>query len=264
MVQPVGLVFLDSKLVVGWGSSILLGRSDTGLVPQTQRSVGAQGAISLNQYTFMRLCYVEKTHQKIHSSRCQCGIIRDHRAHTPHFPLLATEFLDYLEGLSDNSDKPEAQILFRYPFAKELAHYEWVELDVQIALEPNLPEGSQQITLRDGLSINPTAHVLAYEWPVHLIGPDFQPTEAPDAPTFLAVFQNVNAQSEFILLTPLAALLLENIEQRATCSTAEHIRILAQQHEDLSEADLSESVLEIADQFREQGLITGETISDTP
>ncbi|MDB2416922.1 hypothetical protein N9W42_06105 [Pseudomonadales bacterium] len=64
MVQPVGLVFLDSKLVVGWGSSILLGRSDKGLVPQTQRSVGAQGAISLNQYTFMRLCYVEKTHQK--------------------------------------------------------------------------------------------------------------------------------------------------------------------------------------------------------
>jgi hypothetical protein len=192
------------------------------------------------------------------------GFIRDHRAHTPHFPLLATEFLDYLEGLSDNSDKPEAQILFRYPFAKELAHYEWVELDVQIALEPNLPGGSQQITLRDGLSINPTAHVLAYEWPVHLIGPDFQPTEAPDAPTFIAVFQNVNAQSEFILLTPLAALLLENIEQRATCSTAEHIRILAQQHEDLSEADLSESVLEIADQFRKQGLITGETISSTP
>jgi hypothetical protein len=96
-----------------------------------------------------------------------------------------------------------------------------------------------------------------------LIGPDFQPTEAPGTPTFLTVFQNAYAQSEFILLTPLAALLLENIEQRATCSTAEHIRILARQHDGLSEADLSESVLEIADQFHRQGLVTGETIPST-
>lgn len=191
------------------------------------------------------------------------GFIRDHRAQTPHFPLLATEFLDYLDSLREQPDKPEAQVLLKYPFTPELAHYEWIELDVQIAPVPKLPTSGKPITKQATLSINPTAHVLAYEWPVHLLGPDFLPTQAPDTPTFLTVFQNAQVQSEFTLLTPLAALLLENIERRPMCSTGEHIRILAQQHENLSEDDLSDSVLEIAEQFRKQGLITGETISST-
>jgi hypothetical protein len=191
------------------------------------------------------------------------GFIRDHRAHTPHFPLLALEFLAYLEKLDASPDKPEAKILTRYPFAQELAHYEWVELDVQIAPTAALPKFTEPVTLSSRLTLNPTAHVLAYQYPVHQIGPDFQPTEAPATPTFLAVYQNPRVQSEFILLTPMAALLLENVQQNGTCSTAHHIRILAQQHENLSEADLTNDVLEILEQLCDQGLIVSQKIVGT-
>lgn len=191
------------------------------------------------------------------------GFIRDHRAHTPHFPLLATEFLDYLEKLSGDSDRPETQVLARYPFIPELAHYEWVELDVQISPVPSLAKPIKPVTLNDALVLNPTAHVLAYQWPVHQIGPDFQPTEAPAVPTFLAVFQNAKIQSQFILLTPLAALLLENIQQQSTCSVMHHIQILAQQHEKLSEAELTNNVLEIVERLCDQSLVISQSMASS-
>jgi hypothetical protein len=191
------------------------------------------------------------------------GFIRDHRAQTPHFPLLAAEFLEYLEELSSNPDNLDAQILLRYPFARELAHYEWVDLDVEIASSPNLPEGTGEITPTDVLSLNPTAHVLAFNWPVHQIGPGFLPSQVPDTPTFLVVFQNRHAQSEFAVLAPMTALMLENLQQRSSCSAAEHIGILAGQYGNLVPADLTAGVLTIVEQLRDQGLVIVQTAAPT-
>ena len=181
--------------------------------------------------------------------------IRDHKAQTPHFPLLANEFLDYLDTLEEDTNKPEHWLLSRYPFAKELAHYEWVELDVQIAEVPPLPKSTKPIILSDELLLNPTAHVLAYRWPVHQIGPDFQPLEAPQVPTFLAVFQNPQIRSEFVLLTPLAALLLENIQLQPNCAAKDHIHTLEKQYEKIGETNLTDGVIEILEKLCTQGLV---------
>ena len=181
--------------------------------------------------------------------------IRDHKAQTPHFPLLAKEFLDYLDILEENTNRPEHWLLIRYPFAKELAHYEWVELDVQIAEVPSLPESTTHLALTDKLFLNPTAHVLAYRWPVHQIGPNFQPLEAPQVPTFLAVFQNPRICSEFVLLTPLAALLLENIQLQPDCAINDHIHTLEKQYEKIEETNLTDGVIEILEKLCAQGLV---------
>ena len=49
---------------------------------------------------------------------------------------------------------------------------------------------------------------------MHQIGRDYLPEEAPQLLTFLVVFLNRNTEVEFMSLSPLAALLLENIEQQ--------------------------------------------------
>ena len=73
------------------------------------------------------------------------------------------------------------------------------------------------------LELNATAHILAYEWPVHQIGPGFIPTQRPEAPTFLAAFQNAAADCEFMSLTPLAACCWKTLTRHGTCSLADHV-----------------------------------------
>jgi hypothetical protein len=179
------------------------------------------------------------------------GFIRDYQATTPHFPLLPQEFLGYLQDLYQN----DVSIFERYPFIWELAHYEWVELDVQIAKTPETPELTAAVQANDALELNATAHVSAYEWPVHQIGPEFIPTERPETPTFLAVFLNANADCEFMSLTPLAALLLENIEHHAAGSLADHVAILERQHGSLSPQNLFGDTVNLVRRMQTRGLV---------
>lgn len=179
------------------------------------------------------------------------GFIRDYRATTPHFPLLPQEFLSYLQNLYQNDDS----IFDHYPFIWELAHYEWVELDVQIAATAELPQITAATQADNALELNATAHILAYEWPVHQIGPELLPSQRPEAPTFLAAFQNAAADCEFMSLTPLAALLLENIARHGTCSLADHVAILAQQHDALSPQSLFDDAVQLVDLMRAKGLV---------
>ena len=83
-------------------------------------------------------------------------------------------------------------MLARHPFFVELAHDKWVEHDVQISTTPEFSTELAQVGATDLLGLNPTSHVLAYQWPVHQIGPDYLPEEAPQSPTFLVAFLNRN------------------------------------------------------------------------
>ncbi|MEO0997555.1 MAG: putative DNA-binding domain-containing protein, partial [Pseudomonadota bacterium] len=62
------------------------------------------------------------------------GFMRGHRAHTPLFLEVPDEFLDYLtDEHEDSEDDP--------PFLRELAHYEWVELKLSVAPDPEPDPG---------------------------------------------------------------------------------------------------------------------------
>ena len=66
------------------------------------------------------------------------------------------------------------------PWLAELAHYEWVELALQIAERRRLPPHDPDGDLLDGVPVlSPLAWPLAYRWPVHRIGPDSSPSAPP-------------------------------------------------------------------------------------
>ena len=117
---------------------------------------------------------------------------RDHRCQTPLFPEIAREFLRYLEArCRERRSEP--------PFLLELAHYEWVELALQIAERASSdiahdPQGD----LLDGAPVlSPLAWPLAYRWPVHRIGPEFQPEAPPAAPTLLLLRREADGNVRF-------------------------------------------------------------------
>ena len=144
---------------------------------------------------------------------------RDHRSQTPLFPEIAREFLRYLESLQQLDP----------PFLGELAHYEWVELALQIS-EASIddiahdPDGE----LLDGIPLlSPLAWPLAYRWPVHRIGPEFRPEAAPEAPTLLLLRRETDGQVRFSELSPLAYRLLQRLGEAASMTGRAQLQALA-------------------------------------
>jgi hypothetical protein len=128
------------------------------------------------------------------------GFYARHRSQTPLFPEIAREFIRFLETRTGGDDPP---------WLRELAHYEWVELALQIA-DDSLPSHDPQGDLLAGVPVmSPFAWALAYQWPVHRIGPDFQPDAPPDEPTLLLVRRDAGHQVRFAAISPLVYRLLE-------------------------------------------------------
>jgi hypothetical protein len=135
------------------------------------------------------------------------GMIRDflirHRCKTPLFLELPQEFLEYLRNQRvQQRDDP--------PFLLELAHYEWVELALSVSdddPDPSLADPNGD--LQSGCPvISPLVRNLAYRFPVHRIGPDFQPREPDPKPTRLLVYRTRQDQIEFMEIKHLAAVVV--------------------------------------------------------
>lgn len=134
--------------------------------------------------------------------------LREHRARTPLFTEIGLEFVNYLAARADaGRDDP--------PFLPEFAHYEWAELGLDIA-EDSLdttgidPDGD----LLTGVPVlSPLAWLLAYQWPVDRIRPDFQPDTPPDTPTLLLLHRDASDHVRFARLDPLGHALLSALRE---------------------------------------------------
>ena len=145
-------------------------------------------------------------------------IIRDwfvrHRSKTPLFLELPREFLQYLEHEREAApDDP--------PFMLELAHYEWVELALSIdEREPEVEGVDPDGDLLEGRPVlSPLAWPLVYRFPVHRVSPDFQPSEAPEEPTWLVVYRDRADKVGFLEINRVTARLIELISEGESART---------------------------------------------
>ena len=81
-----------------------------------------------------------------------------HRCHTPYFLEISQEFLKFLM----QRDEPVPN---DPPFLLELAHYEWVELALDVS-EEQLPEAHDEYALSSSVpQLSPLAWLLSYQVP---------------------------------------------------------------------------------------------------
>ena len=113
------------------------------------------------------------------------------------------EFLDYLEKERNEPADP--------PFLYELAHFEWLETLIGAdERRIDLADIDRDGDLISGIPVaNPILRVVAYRYPVHAIGPEYQPTEAPPVPTRIAAFRDLDNRYGFLDLNDASARLLE-------------------------------------------------------
>lgn len=130
------------------------------------------------------------------------AFLADHRCRTPLFTEIGREFIRFLESRQE-ADTGDPSWL------AELAHYEWVELALQISDEL-IPQHDPQGDLLDGHpQVSPFAWALAYRWPVQRIGPDLRPELAPESPTLLLVRRDDLGDVRFAEISALVYRLLE-------------------------------------------------------
>ncbi|NWG86286.1 MAG: putative DNA-binding domain-containing protein, partial [Hydrogenophilaceae bacterium] len=138
---------------------------------------------------------------------------REHRSHTPYFRQIPDEFLKYLQDTWQRPDDvPE--------FLPELAHYEWVELELATSnRDEGLPAYDAAGDLLSGHPLlNPVLRVLAYRYPVHRLGPRHKPKTAPQAPTFLLAYRTPEFEVRFSLINAATARLVELLQEDAGLS----------------------------------------------
>ena len=159
---------------------------------------------------------------------------RDHGSQTPMFTELAREFLRYLDARAEDGragdefaendrgrDDP--------PWLRELAHYEWVEMALQLsdARNTDIPHDPDGDLLAGRPLVSPLAWPLAYTWPVHRIGPDHRPSTPPETPTLLMLRREADGTVSFHALTPLAFRLLQRLDESTGLSGRQQLEALA-------------------------------------
>lgn len=140
--------------------------------------------------------------------------VSHHQSHTPYFLEISQEFLRYLqEEREAHSDDPA--------FMLELAHYEWVELALDVSTA-EIPEASAQAgdLLSSVLAVSPLAWQLSYQYPVHRIGPEYIPDKPPEEATFLVVYRNRDNEVKFLEINTVTARLLQLIDEQQTTGRA--------------------------------------------
>lgn len=128
--------------------------------------------------------------------------IAEHRCLTPYYRQIPDEFLHYLQYERQSADE--------WPFLAELAHFEWIELQLSIAeSEPVTRKQLSDTELLTHIPVfAPVMQLLYYRWPVQDIGPNFLPMEPTETVTHILGFRDSEDQVRFVKLSPATAKLI--------------------------------------------------------
>jgi hypothetical protein len=131
---------------------------------------------------------------------------RDWPSHTPWFREIPREFVRYLQ---------EARIAQPLPrWLADLARYEWAELAVDVMDVTPAAHKPQGDWMQACVLLNPARVDVASQWPVHRIGPGWQPRQS--TPTFLVVFRDAQHKVQFSEINAVTARVLALLDEGRT------------------------------------------------
>jgi hypothetical protein len=165
-----------------------------------------------NMEGFLLACF--PVLRRVLGKRRWAALVRDffiaHRCRTPLFRQVPDEFIQYLQ--QERGARPQDP-----PYLVHLAHYEWIELALSVSAKSLAPEhiDPQGDMLQGRPALNPVLELLSYPYAVQRIGPKYKPTEAEQETTWLLVFRDLQDEVRFVVLNPVAARLLELLQDGA-------------------------------------------------
>lgn len=141
------------------------------------------------------------------------GFFAQHDCRSPYFVDISKEFVEFL-----GNEVNEAQLCF--PFLPELAHYEWLELDISVRKSGELRFWKSGVEYQE-FCLSPLAELVSYQWPVHQISPTFLPKDSLSEPLFFMVFRKEDNEVTFSQINQVTAHLANLVAQTERCRLAE-------------------------------------------
>jgi len=183
-------------------------------------------------------------------------LIRDyfsrHQAHTPHFPEMAEEFIDYLshEFTTRKCDPG---------FMLELAHYEWMETVAMLSQDDptDIAFSAKGNLLDEVVVISPLSWLLYYEWPVHAISLEQQPQEKPQQPTWIIVYRDHDDEVGFIQINPVTARLIQLLDGEEPMTGRQALEQVTTEMNHPQPAVILEGGLDTLRQLRKKAIVLG-------
>ncbi len=187
------------------------------------------------------------------------GLIRrfmaEHRAQTPMFTEIGSEFVRFIE-----ERQPEGLP----PFTAELVHWEYLETVVRLheARLETITVDAQADPVENAPVINPTTQLGLYHWPVHQIGPKFQPETPLDAPVVLAACRQRDHTIGFMRFNPVTARLVELMKASPDSSGRTLLTTIAAELKSPDTEAVVRSGAGMLEKLREAGFILGARKAD--
>lgn len=133
------------------------------------------------------------------------AFLRDHRASTPYFTEIPLELQAFLGSES-------AAALQLPDWLPALCHYEWLELELDIAPDELTTECAAIDPMTSTLVQSPLIRAVSYPWPVHRIREGAEVPARGEQPVHLVVYRDRADAVNFVELNALAARLLALFE----------------------------------------------------
>ena len=171
----------------------------------------------------------------------------EHTCRSPYFIDISKEFVEYLSS--------EYQLQECDPvFMRELAHYEWLELDVSVR------KSSQATKVWDGHSpvtqvkMSDLASLVSYQYPVHQISVDFKPSQASET-VYLVIYRDASDDVNFTLINAVSAHLLNTILQLGVASIDALSKAMVAAMPQLEFQQITESLQQVLQQLLQQEIL---------
>ena len=143
---------------------------------------------------------------------------------------------------------------WQYLDMADLAHYEWVELELELAVSVKKikPVASCNI-LKTHWQLSGCAKLLNYEYDVHNIGSSYIPNQT--IPTFLTVYKKDNA-IEFMVLNELSFQLLQCIIDNSQ-TPYEVLESIVEMYPNVDFEQLASQIQPLIEKLHQEGILLG-------
>jgi hypothetical protein len=170
-----------------------------------------------------------------------------HECRSPYFIDISKEFVEFLSN--------EYELIESDPvFMRELAHYEWLELDLSVR------KSNQTTKVWDGHSpvnqvqMSDLASLVSYHYPVHQVSTDFYPTEASEV-VYLVIYRDSTDEVNFTLVNGVTAHLLNTVLQQGVTSIESLSQVMIEAMPQLESQQIIESIQQVLQQLLHQEIL---------
>jgi hypothetical protein len=171
----------------------------------------------------------------------------EHECSSPYFIDISKEFVEYL---SSEYELGESDPIFM----RELAHYEWLELDVSVRKSSQLAKVWDEHSQIAQVQMSDLASLVSYQYPVHQISADFQPSQTSEI-VYLVIYRDATDEVNFTLINAVSAHLLNTIMQQGVATFDSLSKIMIKAMPQLDAQQITESLQQVLQQLLKQQIL---------